>query len=830
MTNVIAQVPKDHLATEMGSPNVQTVDYSNEILLPVSGPLAIAVIIRDFSRSIVDCARFLAFSKSASDYIKKIGAMDVTFAPSKLVDDPYYTLTSKFDTDFLDPIRTNWHNYLAKSLKDKVSDPEAVLYHSGVRRVSTFPIEVKTSDVTTLARLSLSRGIPRSVPMTPDRPTLQQPKVYKQSKLLEVLSNPNQVFRDAFEANILRSNNTLLRTDFLEVNTTEKLRLLLEALTKLFQDQAISSVPTGLLAATREAIKRSERLIPTPVRDVFVNLSEDLKRLLAIWLAIQLKRSRQAISGLLGKDLKGIFGFVPLLVYREWAFRREEKLELQFGKPDLRGPFLAEPVTPQGTLSREEYFATQNELTLLTAEQRQEIQTATQSIGASSLQRSLNTIYYAGQGSLNDLTSDAISDSILSEERRNVVDSILQQISKTRESTYLRRSAETSSTTLAKKSIGVDNKQSTTLHHFRVVVPVHATIYLENVGLTWCPRLSNPFMELRAVIRDEYNRASNEYKTQHYVTVPVRPAIDWEAYSASTQVDISIEGDTTRKGFKIFVHVDLNSEGVDIRYTKADLSRATVTYESEGSWWENDPDSWCIYLVDIQASEPLHTITGTIVFETSDRHWYTNEAEGVATVTVPILRYSEATINAFAQYEAQLEDYERKVQAIEARAHQYARIRQKELITRHERLDDLLKIVFNTLMRRVCSPLYLTQVSYYQEIIRRCIDWNQAKIEFELQRMNNLIYPDYPPGHFMNSPGIRLFLPVIRSAEDVFLDTMQECGTVFFRNSVNSARTKIDDFRQRLRNRTDKKIDEFDTEMVIGDHVEAVLSNYDFGT
>jgi hypothetical protein len=210
--------------------------------------------------------------------------------------------------------------------------------------------------------------------------------------------------------------------------------------------------------------------------------------------------------------------------------------------------------------------------------------------------------------------------------------------------------------------------------------------------------------------------------------------------------------------------------------------------------------------------------------DVEDDNW-----QGYVTITIPVLRYDQATVNALAQYRLQMRDYELQTEALAAQAVQYAAIKQREFIERHERLTVLNRIVFDALMRRVCMSLSRPQASYYKEIIRRCLDWTGAKIEFEPGRMDDLEFPDYPSDHFVNSPGVRFFLPVIRTAETNFFDTLMACGTFHVRLSVENARNAINGARARIQGAGTavERLDQFSTEMVLGEHIEAVMSDHD---
>ena len=829
MTTLKAQVPQAHLATAMGTPNSIKTEYSTEILLPVSGPLALVVLVRDFTRWILDLARFLTFSEVAASYLKHGGKVSLSFG-ARIVGDPYAPYATDFETQLLAIARSAWTDMLDRVTRqpDTITSRSAkdILSGQGPRIVSSLYKPPKIA-----LRPSWPRIIPGKGQSVPPRDMAFPDAIDRTyAFIIENLARPNIIFREAFYAGILLPTSELFTDEYTTARTGERLQLLLNSMIRIYPHKREKRIEQAMLGLVEMAIESSQRFLPRMVASIFEKMSDEQKILLASWLVIQHKRSRSRVPGLLGKDLNKMLGFLPFQIHREWAFRREEKLEMCFGNPSLRGPYRTEALPPQGTLSREEYTAAENELTLLMGKSTRQVSSEAVILSSGSLKSRLNTVYYAGQGSLGELTSDTVNNVFFTEERQSVVNSVLQEISRQQERLELARSVQISATTVTATAKGVDDKQSATHHRFRVVIPVHAKVHLEDVGLTWCPRISNPFMDLREVIRDEYIHAYNEYKTQNYVSVPIHPPITWDGFEATTSVGLGELEEIVTKDFEINIQTDLNNEGQDIRHTKADFARASVILEAHDSWYEYVPDSYALYLEDLSATEPLRTIRGTVVYESYDHSDVLDEAEGTAHVSIPIQRYTEKTIEDLANYEAELQDYERKVQAVESRAHQYALIKQRELIERHEEIELLFKIVFETLIRRICSLLYRQNHSYYVEILSNCIDWSRAKMQFESQPLNNLIYSEFVANHFMNSAAVRVFLPVLRTAETVFLDTLIECSTSLFRSSVEEIRQQITKFRERLHQRQSDVIQEFDTEMIIGDHIEAVISNHDFSS
>jgi hypothetical protein len=106
-------------------------------------------------------------------------------------------------------------------------------------------------------------------------------------------------------------------------------------------------------------------------------------------------------------------------------------------------------------------------------------------------------------------------------------------------------------------------------------------------------------------------------------------------------------------------------------------------------------------------------------------------------------------------------------------------------------------------------------------------------MRFEPADMNAMAYPQLPPSHFMNALGIRFILPIHRSAESTFFDALQTGAGTYFRTAALAVRTYVDGYRTVVEAaktaEPDKLVlDSFKSEMVLGRHLEAVLSEHPF--
>jgi len=789
MAIIQANVPQNHLATAMGAPNELLVEYSTDVLLPVAGPYYLTKIRRSFYRALMYLNDFLSFVEDLQRFLAAGGNLQL---PQTAGDVVFAGMRSNPDV----------MRELALSARLSLNAGGVAAAAAAAGAASPGP---------GLRAVPPSRDGRRTIPPERSAERLSE-------SLLRRLASPNTVFADMYDARLLRRNAPLLAPTL--ANAANFNARALVVLTQLLQTHAAhapAQVKATMRALGTQAMAAANRQ-PTYMRREFEGLPAATRALLFRWMVAFFESITPPAAGPFAEDLTPTLGFGAASFTREWAMNRRERLSVAFGTPDLRGPVVAEPLPPQGRFAREDYTASQNELTHLVAESRFTRNTEAVGLSAASLRRELDSVYYSGPGAVNQLTGQA-GNALMTEDRRQIVLSMIREVSETRERAGVDFAAATASTTVKREAVGVDQRLAATHHRFRVVVPVTSTVQMYDVGLTWCPRVFNPFFALRKAIRSAYTSAYRSHIRQYYVPEPVRPGETFERYTVTTSVNIEKENKAVvMKNFSIAL-ADTS------RNDHPDLNGVSVTWHQSESIFNDEPDHYTASAQDLGYSGGL--ISGTIRLETDDGG---SDWQGFAEVNVPVLRYTQETVNALAQYELQLNDYALKRQALEAQAKQFAHIKEREFVERHEAREPRLKIVIHELLTRITDPSLGPDVSYYEEIIRHCIDWTHAKMEFEPVAMDLLAYPDFEADHFVNSIWVRLFLPVNNNAEQVFFDALTACGTFQTRASVTQALTQVNATRQRLQANGPDLIDTFTTQMVIGDHIEAVMSHRELGT
>jgi hypothetical protein len=641
-------------------------------------------------------------------------------------------------------------------------------------------------------------------------------RVSKRESLLRRLAAPNPVLRELFDAALLQRTPGLFAPALAQAgNFGQRVGLVLDALLAQHANRRPGRVTDVMRELSTQAIAIASRRYGVFRSGEFLQLPTNIRDTLALWLATNHLQKAAPVANAFQADLDPVLGFTPIYAAREWALSRRERMDLVLGRPDIRGPLATDAVPPQGYVEREDYASSSTELARLTT---QASSTGTQealTISTATLRRALDSVYYSGTGDVNQLSGQG-ANALLTEQRRSVVLALIRQFSESRQESEAVLSTRATSSTTTVRAPGVDQRLAATHHRFKVVVPVDATVAMYDVGLTWCPRISNPFFELRKAIRQAFRDARDSHMLQYYVPEPVSPPISYETYYVGDTVYLDNEGEGSVSE-DVILYVSVTD-----RNDHPDFVNAVAEFSQDRGTWRNDADEWTTSFTILSYSGGV--IRVRVRVDVEDDHW-----QGYVTITIPVLRYDQATVNALAQYRVQMRDYELQRDALAAQAAQYAAIKQREFIERHERLTVLNRIVYDALMKRVCMPLLSPHVSYYKEIIARCIDWTQAKIELEPGRMDDLEFPDYPADHFVNSPGVRFFLPVIRTAEGTFFDALTACGTFQVRASVENARNAINAARARIQAAPNgvEQLDQFTTEMVLGEHIEAVMSNHD---
>ena len=646
------------------------------------------------------------------------------------------------------------------------------------------------------------------------------PQLRDRGAILMTAAQPNMVMEDLYKLGILKAEGSLLQSRFFE--TKDPLQLLAESLARHAQGQVDEPQVKELSPLIDHAVAMLDQQERTDLQDK-LRKNATLAELLHTYGAYRVQTHPNLAYR------------VGTLVdpHREWALQRHEVLRMFLQTPVLRGPIHASPVAPKSkrTTTETQTQSTQEVLARSTGRTSRFTEGQAQ-LTASAFQSKLDNLTEWGISSETAFANDSTLLSTLTEQRREAVETVAREISRAAETQSISKTLHTSGLASEYTTEGKDDKLATTELQFQVVVPTQASVHLENVGMVWCPRVASPFRALHAHIIDYEEQTRLAYIAQHYVPQPVMPPI--KTTTLKTEVfEVQIDGTSEVNTRRFSRRIKFNDP-----YARIDVDHITATHRNGTSddfnWDErfnyDDLENASARIRELEVSESGHMLKGLAVLETTDPEALNRS---FVTISVPVITYTEETVAALAQYQNQLKEKDLKEQVIRSRATQYAVMKRDELIAEWEESYKVQQEAFRALMRRLYSKVKQGKISYYEEILRRCINWEEASIQFESQPLPNLIFKHLAPDHFMNCPGIRFFLPIHQNALDLFFDTLNKAGYSAYTSNAKKVRKHLEAIQDKITawkaNDPDKlRLDQFNTEIMIGKHLEAVLSQYDF--
>ncbi|WP_439182719.1 hypothetical protein [Carboxylicivirga taeanensis] len=651
-----------------------------------------------------------------------------------------------------------------------------------------------------------------------------QERAYKLGNILHGLSQVNAVMPDLIENEIIRTKGELVEAslfreaDYL-LKTAQKLahqfQVTLNRLKEISRliDQAFAYL-LGLGAAEKGLFK-------------LYKTNAAFKKQVQLYIIGKLDKAK-----IIDNALLPLPGESALAQSREWAFQRQEKLQLFIQKPVFRGPFSAVSVSPNSELTISETHFSSQFISSGQAQGTAVNQLTERGVFSSDRFRSeLSNMTESGEMDENSFSSEATLLNTLRERRRETIDLTLTNISRENEERTLSayevgRNASKNYTTKGK-----DPDFATTELSFQVVTPVDVKVSLEAVNLVWAPHIPSPFISLHRIIRRRKQRAQLDYIQQNYVIDPVRPIEEYE--EAIIEKELGIRGrhryQTGTFDFPVGASYQTGGWELDLAASTVDFRNGTSDdYNWNEAWNWDDLENWDTHFQTLE--QDGNRITGVAVLETTDPEYFNR---GFFTFRFVMKRLTEASKAALRVYASDQAVAEAERRAVRSRARQYAKLKEDELIQQFEDRLKLEEEVFDVLIQRVFQGQDPNHFSYYKEVIRSCINWSEAAIHFESNDSPGLPFPEYSRSHFMNATGVRFILPILRNAEDNFVDSIRQNGSDYYSESVEKVRQLTEQYRQTLADLkaadSEKLIlDQYTKDVVIGNHLEAVISNHPF--
>ena len=512
----------------------------------------------------------------------------------------------------------------------------------------------------------------------------------------------------------------------------------------------------------------------------------------------------------------------------EWAFLRTERVTLDLQQPLFRGPLEVNSVAPKSELT-----LTETESRITTTGSRTLIRTSDDLKEYNSIQsevkNKLGILFDYGSNLGQTMSEQGYTQDTMKSEKRSRVESALREISQQNSSVTVSTQTLSSSQIREYRTEGKDPKFATSELSFEVFSPVKVNHYLDDISAVWAPRINNPFSDLRANLTEYYDQTYSDYIQENYVIDPKEPIPSYESVNRVTR-DTASEDDpgtyTKTVTFKLTANEIATGHlfGEDIQ----------LEFHQHCDWYENcydDDDRWMKVTsvdrhggdswVDVTIKYHVDNVTGN----DPDRTWIT--------VSIDKLKATEAYRQEMKEYKQTVEKTNpARCNAIKVQARKYASLKRDELIRKYDsNIDDLTDYAFTSLIKKMFSNNVVDENwSYYLGIIRSCIDWDKSRIDPEPCDIEALYENVLSPYHFLNVQAVRFFLPINVGAEAIFFDTMRNVVDPNWRSLFDTVEQYITDQRKKFKELPEAKrlIDSYDSELILGRHLEAVLSNKEF--
>ena len=242
--------------------------------------------------------------------------------------------------------------------------------------------------------------------------------------------------------------------------------------------------------------------------------------------------------------------------------------------------------------------------------------------------------------------------------------------------------------------------------------------------------------------------------------------------------------------------VDRSASTVRFRNGRGD----DYDWTERGNW--DDLEVHREYFVQGPTLHASGNVVGEACLETTDPEFWN---KGFMTYTIVMRRLTAETVRALEEWQRGRGQVEADRRAVAVRAQQYGELKMREAIARFETAIEQRKEVYASLIRLGYAGIAEQHRSFYAETISSCIDWSRAS-------------------------HVRLVLPVNRSAEQSCFDSLANADD-YHAAAAQDVRDFVQAYRKRLEELKGAgldRLDQYSRDMVLGRHVEAVLSHHPF--
>ena len=510
----------------------------------------------------------------------------------------------------------------------------------------------------------------------------------------------------------------------------------------------------------------------------------------------------------------------------EWAFLRTERVTLDLQRPLFRGPLNVNCVSPKSELTlteTESRITTSGARTLITSSD----DLAEYNSISSEIKSKLGILFDYGSNLGQTMSEEGYTQDNMKSEKRSRVESALRKVSQQNSTMTVSTQTLSFSEIREYNTEGKDPKFATSELSFEVFSPVKVNHYLDDIGAVWSPRIKNPFADLRANLTEYYDKTYSDYIQENYVIDPKEPIPSYSSVDRVTRDTTHIDGAGTHTEtvtFKLTTHEISTGHlfGEDIQ----------LEFHQDCDWYENeyDEDDRWMKIERVDWHGGYSWVDVTVKYNLTS-HWYNQPDRTWIKVSIDKWKETEA-------YRQEMKEFKQTVEktnparrnAIKVQARKYAALKRDELIRKYEgNIDQLKDYAFTSLIKKMFSNMN-ENWSYCFGIIRTCIDWNKSRIDPEPCSIEDLYETVLSPYHFLNVQAVRFFLPLNVGAEAIFFDMMRNVADTTWRSLFNTVEKYINDQREAFKELPEAKrlIDSYDSEFVLGRHLEAVLSNKTF--
>ncbi|MEO1138159.1 MAG: hypothetical protein AAFW87_01775 [Pseudomonadota bacterium] len=810
MPVVTTTIPDSALPQALAEPNRITTEYESFALIPRLGPLAYF----KAQRAIWNRLRDLSSTLRLLDLAKRHRA---TFASLPTIAEK--ALTPAYNLGFTARIRTQDDARVDLGFsRDAILDSGALL--NSFRGLQT----------ETVTALSGKRVVDSSPAAVADRVQAESGQA-----ILQILKSPNAVINRMVQSNRLLDKQGAFRDDILDLDTTEQAKTLLDGMDEVVKPQE------GFYESIAETVLQNA--IPKAGRQRLGRLGDVVRRDDGFR-----DRIRKSLAGVVAEHR--YFARItslddtPIVESREWAFLRREEVQMDFGTPVFRGPVALNSVAPNSELTVSDSFSISDQTIAANAFARGEVR-GSNVILANQIKNKLGTLYDYGSNLGQTMSEQGFSRDTSRDEKRSLVEQTISEISEANASRTLSSSSSDATSLREYRTEGKDTLRATSEVSFEAAVPVQITHFLRGLGLVWCPRMENPFLHLRDAIEQHGDKVEADYILENFVVDPREPVPTYDGHTRVSVNTAKVTGDQVDDDDDGKIYEDV----VTIRLSEAERaagymlsSDVKCEFHQDDSFWTNgfDSDQYRILEPTVHTDDfdPAASITITTRLQVLDEPNGANPDSIWLSVSVTKYKLTDA-------YKQQLEDYTQAVenvnparrQAVAAQARRYARLKKEELIARYaNNPDELRDFTFVTLMREMFGNTD-GHWSYYAGVIKSCIDWGKARMEHEPADPANLVADGLSPYHFLNVRAVRFFLPLHEASEGAFFEVVSNTLDDQWRDlfkTVEDYITRQRDIVDALNDSDDPDdraqitLDQYSSDLVLGRHLEAVLSQTDF--